>query len=40
MALEYANRGYVFQIGEIVLEDKGKNLLINDKVKKSFLGEN
>jgi branched-chain amino acid transport system ATP-binding protein len=40
VALEYADRGYVFQIGEIVLEDKGKNLLMNDKVRKSFLGEN
>lgn len=39
MALEYANRGYVFKIGEIFLEDTGKNLLKNDKVRKSFLGE-
>jgi branched-chain amino acid transport system ATP-binding protein len=39
MALEYANRGYVFKIGEIFLEDTGKNLLENDKVRKSFLGE-
>ncbi len=37
-ALEIAHRGYVFSIGEIVLEDTGKNLLRDEKVKKSFLG--
>ena len=39
MALEYSNRGYVFKIGEIAFEDTGKNLLENDEVRKSFLGE-
>ena len=39
MALEYADRGYVFKIGEIFLEDAGENLLKNDEIKKSFLGE-
>lgn len=39
MALEYANRGYVFRIGEIALMDTGKKLLENDEVRKSFLGE-
>ncbi len=38
MALEYADRGYVFEIGKIAFEDKAKNLLENDEVKKSFLG--
>jgi branched-chain amino acid transport system ATP-binding protein len=38
MALEIAHRGYVFKIGEIFLEDSGKNLLINDEVKRAFLG--
>jgi branched-chain amino acid transport system ATP-binding protein len=38
MALEIAHRGYVFRIGEIVLEDSGKNLLENDEVRKAFLG--
>ena len=38
-ALEYANRGYVFSIAEIALEDTGENLLDNDEVRKSFLGE-
>lgn len=37
-ALAIANRGYVFSVGEIVLEDTGQNLLRNEKVKKSFLG--
>lgn len=38
MALEYADRGYVFEIGKIAFEDKAKNLLENDEVKKAFLG--
>lgn len=38
-ALEYADRGYVFKIGEIALEDTGKNLLKNDAIRKSFLGK-
>jgi branched-chain amino acid transport system ATP-binding protein len=38
-ALEVAHRGYVFSIGEIVLKDNTKNLLCNEKVKKTFLGE-
>lgn len=37
-ALEIAHRGYVFNIGEIVLEDTGKKLLSDKKVKKAFLG--
>ncbi len=39
MALEYCHRGYVFKIGEIFLEDTGENLLKNENVRKSFLGE-
>lgn len=39
MALKYADRAYVFRIGEIAFEDKAKNLLENDEVKKLFLGE-
>jgi branched-chain amino acid transport system ATP-binding protein len=38
MALEYSDRGYVFSIGKIAFEDKAKNLLENDEVRKSFLG--
>lgn len=39
MALEYADRGYVFEIGKIAFEDNAQELLENDKIKKSFLGE-
>jgi len=39
IALEYADRGYVFAIGKIAFEDKAKNLLENDEVRKLFLGE-
>lgn len=38
IALETAHRGYVFEIGKIVLEDTCKNLLENCEVKKTFLG--
>ena len=37
-ALETADRGYVYGIGEIVLEGTGSNLLDNDHVKNAFLG--
>ncbi len=39
MALEYADRGYVFEIGKIAFADNASDLLENDRVKKSFLGE-
>jgi branched-chain amino acid transport system ATP-binding protein len=39
MALEFADRGYVFQIGKIFLDDKAENLLKNEEIKKAFLGE-
>ncbi len=39
MALEYAHRAYVFKIGKIFLEGEGKQLLENEVIKKSFLGE-
>ena len=38
MALEYADRRYVFEIGKIAFEDKARNLLENEDVKKAFLG--
>ena len=38
MALEIAHRGYLFKIGQIFLEDTGKNLLEREEVKKAFLG--
>jgi ABC-type branched-subunit amino acid transport system ATPase component len=38
-ALSIANRGYVLQTGNIVLEDKGQNLLENENVRRTYLGE-
>ncbi len=37
-ALEIANRAYVLETGSIVLEDTGKALLTNPKVKEAYLG--
>lgn len=37
-ALKIADRGYVLETGEIVLEDTAKNLRNNEEVKKSYLG--
>ena len=39
MALQTADRGYVIETGEIVLEDDAKKLLGNDEVRKAYLGE-
>ena len=39
VALSIANRGYVLQTGSIVLEDSGNNLLNNEAVRKTYLGE-
>ncbi len=39
MALTIAHRGYVLQIGEIVLADTGANLLKSSEVRKAYLGE-
>lgn len=37
-ALEIADRGYVLEIGRIVAEGTGKDLLNNPKVKEAYLG--
>lgn len=37
-ALKLADRGYVLENGHIVLQDTGDNLLVNDEVKKAYLG--
>ncbi len=39
IALSTADRGYVLQVGEIVMEDSCENLLNNEDVKKAYLGE-
>ncbi|MCX6081024.1 MAG: ABC transporter ATP-binding protein [Chloroflexi bacterium] len=38
MALSIADRGYVIQTGQIVLQDTAENLKKNDMVRKSYLG--
>ena len=37
-ALQVADRGYVIEVGEVILEDTAENLLHNEAVKKSYLG--
>lgn len=37
-ALQYSDRGYVFEVGKIAIEDPSKNLLENKKIQNSFLG--
>lgn len=39
MALSIANRGYVLQNGEIVLQDTAANLLKSEAIRKAYLGE-
>ncbi len=38
-ALEIANRGYVLETGKIVLGGDAKELMVDDSVKKAYLGE-
>ena len=38
MALSVANRGYVLQTGQIVLDDTADNLRENEMVQKAYLG--
>jgi len=39
MALQVAHRGYVLETGVVALEGTGKELLGNEKVRKTYLGE-
>ena len=39
MALQIAHRGYVLETGKVVLEGPGKELLHNEQVRKTYLGE-
>ena len=38
MALEVAHRGYVLEVGRIVLADDAKKLASSDEVRKHYLG--
>ncbi|PIE71147.1 MAG: ABC transporter ATP-binding protein [Deltaproteobacteria bacterium] len=39
-ALKLANRGYVLEVGKLVLEDTAENLLANTNVRNAYLGGN
>lgn len=38
-ALRLADRGYVLEVGRVVLADKAQNLLVNEKVANAYLGK-
>jgi branched-chain amino acid transport system ATP-binding protein len=38
-ALALANYGYVLEVGKIVLENTGEALLVDENVRKAYLGE-
>ncbi|MDQ1538791.1 MAG: branched-chain amino acid transport system ATP-binding protein [Actinomycetota bacterium] len=38
-ALSLADHGYVLEVGKIVINGTGKDLLVNDAVRKAYLGE-
>lgn len=38
-ALKRADFGYVLEVGKIVLSGSGSDLLVNDSVRKAYLGE-
>ncbi len=38
-ALKISDYGYVLENGKITLEDKASNLIVNEQVRKSYLGE-
>jgi branched-chain amino acid transport system ATP-binding protein len=38
-ALEVADYGYVLETGRITLQGKGRDLLMDDRVRKAYLGE-
>ena len=38
LALSIADRGYVLEVGEIALTGSGKDLLVNEDVKRAYLG--
>lgn len=39
IALQIADRGYVLQAGEVVLQDTAAALIVNDMVRRAYLGE-
>ena len=39
LALQFSNRGYVLETGEIAIAGSSEELLQNEEVKKAYLGE-
>jgi branched-chain amino acid transport system ATP-binding protein len=39
LALQVAHRGYVMENGRIVLSDEADRLLLNEDIRKAYLGE-
>jgi branched-chain amino acid transport system ATP-binding protein len=37
-ALSLADKGYVLEVGQIMFSDSGKNLLGDDRVRRTYLG--
>jgi len=38
-ALSLADYGYVLEVGRVVLHGSGRDLLVDDNVRKTYLGE-
>jgi len=38
-ALDVADNGYVLETGRITMQGKGRDLLMDDRVRKAYLGE-
>jgi branched-chain amino acid transport system ATP-binding protein len=38
-ALSLADYGYVLEVGKVVLQNTGKELLVDENVRKAYLGE-
>jgi branched-chain amino acid transport system ATP-binding protein len=39
MALKIAEKGYVLELGKVILQDSTENLMKNEQVRKAYLGE-
>ncbi|HHW43102.1 MAG TPA: ATP-binding cassette domain-containing protein [Desulfotomaculum sp.] len=39
LSLKICHRGYVLETGHVVMEGEGKTLLVDDRVRKAYLGE-
>jgi branched-chain amino acid transport system ATP-binding protein len=39
LALKLAHRGYVLETGSVVLQGKSEDLIVDERVKKAYLGQ-